>query len=67
MPRKLLQLISGMALAGTLLPPLLFLVGIMTLDAAKNWMLAAAITWFVITPLWMGSKVQNTEVGNTAA
>lgn len=65
MPRKLLQLISGMALAGTILPPLMFLLGSMTLDASKNWMLAATVAWFVITPLWMGNDAQTTEVADT--
>jgi hypothetical protein len=31
----------------------LFFYGGMNLDAAKGWMLIAAIAWFVATPIWM--------------
>jgi hypothetical protein len=58
MPRQLLQAISGIALAGTILPAILFLVGAISLDMSKNWLLAATVAWFIATPLWMGRKAE---------
>ena len=56
MPRSLLQIISWIALAGTILPSILFLAGTMELAASKHWLLAATVLWFIATPLWMGRK-----------
>jgi hypothetical protein len=50
------QIISLLALAGTILPPLLFLGGGMELAQVKWWMLVATILWFSATPLWMERK-----------
>jgi hypothetical protein len=50
------QIISMLALAGTILPPLLFLSGGMELAQVKWWMLVATILWFSATPLWMERK-----------
>jgi hypothetical protein len=47
------QVVSVAALAGTILPPVLFFMGHMDLDATKWWMLVATIAWFAATPLWM--------------
>ena len=47
------RLISLVSLAGTILPPVLFFTGHMSLDATKVWMLVATITWFAATPFWM--------------
>ena len=52
--RRILQLISWISLAGTILPSILFLAGRMDLDQSKLWLLAATIAWFIATPLWMG-------------
>jgi hypothetical protein len=54
MTRILLQTISGIALAGTILPSVMYVAGRMDLAASKGWLLAATIVWFVVTPLWMG-------------
>jgi hypothetical protein len=54
MTRILLQTVSGIALAGTILPSMLYLAGRMDLGSSKWWLLAATIVWFVATPLWMG-------------
>ncbi len=54
--RQTLQIISWLALAGTILPSCIFLVGRMELDTVKTVMIAATIAWFVATPLWMFSK-----------
>jgi hypothetical protein len=51
--KRAAQLVSLAALAGTIVPPMLFFTGHMTLDAVKGWMLAASVTWFAATPLWM--------------
>lgn len=50
------QIVSWLALAGTLLPALLFAGDQMSLDSAKAWMLAAMVAWFVATPCWMERK-----------
>jgi hypothetical protein len=54
MPRLPLQIISWIALVGTVLPAILFLAGRMELATSKHWLLAATIAWFAATPLWMG-------------
>ena len=54
--RRILQVISWIALAATILPPVLFLAGKMSFDTTQTWMLAATIVWFIATPLWMGRK-----------
>jgi ACR3 family arsenite efflux pump ArsB len=54
--RTLLQIISWLALAGTILPALLYLFGSLDLVRVKWWMLLATIVWFVTVPLWMGRK-----------
>jgi len=54
--KPILIIVSLLALAGTILPALLFLGGAMQLSQVKTWMLVATITWFVTAPLWMGRK-----------
>ena len=51
--KRIAQIISYLALAATLLPALLFFADKLDLPTAKLWMLAAAVVWFVATPLWM--------------
>jgi thiosulfate reductase cytochrome b subunit len=51
-----LQIISGLALVGTIGPALIYLAGAMDLDRVKGWMLFATVVWFVTVPLWMGRK-----------
>lgn len=41
------------ALAGTILPSLAFLFGLMPLDGVKAIMLVSAILWFAAAPMWM--------------
>lgn len=55
--RRILQLISWIALIATALPSILFLQGSVDLDGVKRTMLVATIVWFMTTPLWMGRKV----------
>lgn len=56
MLRRLLQLLSWLALAGTIVPPALYLAGQISLLATQRWMLAATLLWFASTPFWMGRK-----------
>jgi hypothetical protein len=46
-------MVSLAALAGTILPPVLFFGGQLSIDAMKLWMLVATIAWFAATPVWM--------------
>jgi hypothetical protein len=54
--KRVAQIISWLALAGTLLPPGLFFVDKLELASMQQWMLAAAIVWFLATPFWMEHK-----------
>jgi hypothetical protein len=54
--RRILQTISWVALALSVLPSLLLLAGQIELDQVKWIMLAATIVWFAATPLWMGRQ-----------
>jgi hypothetical protein len=51
--KRAAQLVSLAALAGTIVPPALYFSGGLALDAAKWWMLMAAVAWFISAPLWM--------------
>lgn len=51
--RHVARIASGVALAGTIVPPLLLFAGHLELNQVKTWMLAATVLWFVATPLWM--------------
>jgi hypothetical protein len=57
--RALAKAVSWLALAATILPPLLFFADRLTLDATKVWMLAATAAWFVATPLWMDRSAED--------
>jgi len=51
---KMLARTCGLAaLAGTIVPPALFLVKAMPLDAVKQIMLASTVVWFAAAPFWM--------------
>ena len=54
--RRILQVISWVALAGTILPSVLFLAGRGSPELTNWLMLLATIGWFVATPLWMGRE-----------
>jgi hypothetical protein len=51
--KRLAQCLSALALAGTLIPPLLFFADKIELPALKQWMLLATVLWFAATPFWM--------------
>jgi hypothetical protein len=44
---------SWLALAATIVPPVIFFYDAMTLDQTKLWMFIATIVWFATAPLWM--------------
>ena len=44
---------SVAALAGTIMPAVLFFFGRVDLDAVKLWMLVATAVWLVVTPVWL--------------
>jgi hypothetical protein len=50
------KVISWVALAGVILPGVLYLSGGIRLEAAKAWMIACTVLWFVTVPLWMGRR-----------
>jgi len=54
--KRIAQVISWVALVATLVPPCLFFADKLNLDATKQWLLGAAIVWFITTPLWMEHK-----------
>jgi len=54
MIRILCQLISFAALAATIVPSVLFLIGRWDLHLANLAMHLAMVAWFAVTPLWMG-------------
>jgi hypothetical protein len=56
--RRLLQLASFLALAGILVPPLLYFAGTLAHEPLKVVMLGATILWFVATPFWMNERTQ---------
>jgi hypothetical protein len=56
MVRRVLQCLSWISLAATLLPSLMFLAGQCSLDECSQGMMLATVVWFVITPLWMGRE-----------
>ena len=45
------RVLSWLALAGTIVPPVLFFYGRVSLDQTKLWMLIATVVWFAAAPL----------------
>lgn len=56
--RKLLQLASYLALAGIVIPPILYFRGNLAHDAVNTVMLLATVLWFAVTPFWMNHSSQ---------
>jgi hypothetical protein len=54
--RSIARIVSLAALAGTILPPILFLLGRMEHEAVKVAMLAGTLLWFASAPFWMKEK-----------
>ena len=47
------QILSWIALAATVITPVVFLAGKLELDTMKLWLTVATIAWFAATPIWM--------------
>ena len=47
------HVVSFVALAGTIVPPVLFFTGAIGLESAQRGMLIATVAWFAATPVWM--------------
>ncbi len=45
-----------LALVGTIVPPVLFLLHRLEQEPMKNLMLASCLVWFITAPLWMKSE-----------
>ncbi len=56
--RLVLQIISCIALAMTVLPSLVYFSGNMELERVKWLLILASVVWFVVTPFWMDKKEQ---------
>ncbi len=54
--KRVTQILSGIALAGTLLPACLVFAGRLDLAIMRQWMLVATVVWFLATPFWMEHK-----------
>jgi hypothetical protein len=55
-PRHILQVISWLACFGTVLPSVLYLCNVLTIEQTHWGMLVATLAWFIATPLWMGRE-----------
>ena len=62
--RLVFQSLSWLALAGTILPSVMFLAGTLDHDQVTRMMLVATLTWFAFTPLWMGRRFRDEAVDN---
>ena len=47
------RIVSWIALAGTIVPSVLFFYGRATLDQTRLWMFVATVIWFATAPVWM--------------
>jgi hypothetical protein len=54
-----LQIISYIALAGTILPSILYTAQVIDQDLVKWVMLISTILWFVTSPFWMNTEDQS--------
>jgi len=52
------QIVSGIALLGTIAPPVLFFNDRLDLAGTQRWMLVGTILWFVTAPIWMEHKTE---------
>jgi hypothetical protein len=54
--RKVLQLASYLALAGIVMPPILYFTGELPHDGMNTLTLLATVLWFAVTPFWMNHR-----------
>jgi hypothetical protein len=48
--------IGALALLGTIVPPVLFMLHMIAETPMKNIMLVSCLAWFVTAPMWMKSE-----------
>jgi hypothetical protein len=60
--RRILQIISWSALAGTALAPVLFLLSQITLDQSKLVLVVTTVLWFATASFWMGRPTVQDEL-----
>lgn len=53
MMKPIAKIISWIALAATIIVPMVYLAGAVTLDNMILWLNVATVVWFVATPIWM--------------
>lgn len=54
--KKVLEIVSYLALLGIVAAPLHFYAGTLDLEQNKFWMLAATVVWFATASLWIGAE-----------
>lgn len=60
--KRILQVLSYLALAATVTPGILVLRGVMEVDTYKLWVLAGTALWFATAPFWINKeKVQKDQ------
>jgi len=52
--KKPLQILSLLALLGVIVPPVLYLTGMLEKPPMKTAMFASTLLWFATAPFWMG-------------
>ena len=57
--RLVLQIISWIALAMTVLPSIVYFSGNMELERVKWLLILATVVWFATTPFWMDKKEES--------
>ena len=54
--KRVLEIISYIALVLVVVAPVLFYAGKWSLDQNKLWMLLATVVWFATASFWIGTK-----------
>ena len=54
--KKLLEVVSYLALVMVVAAPVMFYMGRQDLDQNKFWMLVATIVWFASASFWIGTR-----------
>jgi high-affinity Fe2+/Pb2+ permease len=59
--KRILQIISLAGLLLTIVPPVLFFIGNISLATQNMLMLVGAFTWFISAFFWLGKKSKSVE------
>jgi hypothetical protein len=57
--RTVLKVVSWLALAGIVVPPILYFDGALSHETLNTVMLVATVVWFASTPFWMDHGTQS--------